>query len=198
MKIWLIAWGIVAFIALSAPGVVAVAMFLIVPGLILIAAPTVFLYSALFALFQRVMRIPPGWKLNAVAAVLSAFSGWAVAQPWAIVGHRAFIRADLPEVLPSSPIQLGGNVRLETPRHSFSMGHQGEICAALCAAVLDTHGVASVAVASTDAAPDVTPLVYRLTPRCSDQKHDENPNRPENNLDTFPPWVPSDVPRNVQ
>jgi len=60
MKIWLILWGILSFIALAAPGIVSVGMFLIVPGLILVAAPTVFLYSALFALFQRVMRIPPG------------------------------------------------------------------------------------------------------------------------------------------
>src|SRR3569832_808236 len=104
MKIWLIVWGIVAFIALSAPGGGAVGMFLIVPGLILIAAPTVFLYSALFALFQRVMRIPPGLRLNVIAAALSVFSGWAVAQPWAVVVHYAFTRAYLPEVLPASPI----------------------------------------------------------------------------------------------
>src|SRR3569833_1902069 len=145
MKIWLIAWGIVAFIALSAPGVVAVAMFLIVPGLILIAAPTVFLYSSLFALFQRVMRIPPGWKLNATAAALSVFSGWAVVQPWAIVGHHDFNRVNLPEVLPASPIKLAGNVRLETPPQSSSRKPGPESCQALCANLLDTPGVTSVA-----------------------------------------------------
>ena len=40
LKIWLIVWGILSVLALAAPGVVAVAMFLIVPGVILIAAPT--------------------------------------------------------------------------------------------------------------------------------------------------------------
>ena len=96
LKIWLVVWGILSLIAFGAPGIVAAGMFLIVPGLILIAAPTIFLYSALFAIFRRLMQIPPGLKLDAVAAALALFTGWAVAQPWAVVGHRKFLQADLP------------------------------------------------------------------------------------------------------
>src|SRR3954447_22736032 len=71
LKPWLIVWGVLALIALAAPGLVAVAMFLIVPGLILVAAPTVFLYSVFFAAFRHFFSMRPG-LMRDMAAILSS------------------------------------------------------------------------------------------------------------------------------
>lgn len=186
MKTWLIVWGALACIAFAAPGLVTVGMFLIVPGLILIAAPTIFLYSLLFVLFKRVMRIPPGWRLNAVAAALSVFCGWAVAQPWAVVSHYRFNRANLPEVYPASPIKLAGNIRLETPPQSSLRKPGPESCRDLCAALLDTPGVTSVALSATGARDGDAPVVYRLISRDRDRSPSLFPLNPEHILDSFP------------
>jgi hypothetical protein len=144
------------------------------------------------------MRIPPGWKLNATSVALSLFSGWAVAQPWAIVGHHAFFRANLPEVLPASPIKLAGNVRLETPRVSFSINREGENCGELCAALLDTPGVTSVSMSTTGTPANVAPVVYRLVPRVGDRSRGIFPVEPESILDRFPLFQQSSLPRNFQ
>ena len=190
LKLWLIVWGILAFIALGVPGVVAGGMFFIVPGLILIAAPTIFLYSAMFAVLRYLLPTRPGLPgltLNAIAAVLPLMLGWVVAQPVAIVERRAFARANLPEVLPASPVKLAGNIRLELPKNSFSVKDTPENCRALCAALLDTPGVETVTLAETGQPVQAASLVFRLIPRGSDRSRGAYPVEPEEILDDLPP-----------
>jgi len=198
LKLWLIGWGVLAFIALKAPAVVAAGLFLIVPGLILLAAPTIFLYSAMFALLRYLLPARPGLPglmLNAIAALLSLMFGWVIAQPVAIVERRAFARANLPEILPASPVKLAGNIRLELPKNSFSVKDTPENCRALCAALLDTPGVESVTLAETGRPVETASLVFRLIQRGSDRSRGAYPVNPEEILDDLPtreekPWNP--------
>lgn len=195
VKLWLIVWGVLAFIALKAPSVVVIGSFLIVPGLILIAAPTIFLYSAVFVLLRRLLPLHSGWALNLSAGALALVLGWLVAQPWALVEHYNFARANLPEVLPAAPVRLGGNIRLELPGNSLSIKDHVAQCGALCAALLDTPNVTGVMVAATDNPAQVAPLIFRLVPRNGDRSRGLYPVNPEAILDdlTQEPWTPRDV-----
>jgi hypothetical protein len=199
MKPWLIVWGILAFVALAAPGIVAIGMLLVLPGLIFIAAPTVFLYSAAFALFRRLLPFGAGLTENVTAAGLSLVLGWVVAQPWAIAEHRAFARANLPEVLPSSPVKLGGNIRLELPKNSFSVSHDRENCNMLCAALLETPYVGSVTLAETGQPAKAIAPVYSLIPRePGDRSGGVYPVKPEAILDELPRTQEPDSLRNFE
>src|SRR4051794_16213370 len=144
LKLWLIVWGVLAFVALAAPGVLTVSMFLIIPGLFLIAAPTIFLYSAMFAVFRRLLVMSSGLKRDVIAGLCSLLLGWTLALPGAVVGRSAFARASLPEVQPASPVKLSGNVRVEVPKFGSGKLDFSESCNALCAALLDTPDVQSV------------------------------------------------------
>jgi len=164
LRLWLMVWGVLALIALAAPGLVAVAMFLIVPGLILVAAPTVFLYSAFFAAFQYFFSRRPRLMRDIAAALSSLMLGLLAALPGAAPGRIAFARANLPEIRPASPVKLVGNIRLELPKF-LAENNNPESCGPLCAALLDTPGVQSVAIVETSQASYATPTVFRLVPR---------------------------------
>jgi|GEM_PF-2426382 hypothetical protein len=186
LKLWLIVWGVAAFIALAAPGIVAVAMFLIVPGLILIAAPTIFLYSAMFAVFRRLLVMSSGLKRDVIAGLCSLLLGWTLALPGAVVGRTAFARANLPEVKPASPVKLAGNVRVELPKFSSIKHDFTESCSALCAALLDTPDVQSVTVAESGQSANTAPLVFRLASRDGNRSQSAFPVSPESILDDLP------------
>jgi hypothetical protein len=184
VRLWLAIWGVLAFIALAAPGVVAMGLFLLLPGLILLAAPTVFVYSAAFALVRPQLPLAPGVLRNLAAAGLVLLLGWVLAQPGAMAGRRRFAKANLPEVVPASPVRLAGHVRLELPKEGRrrSRGEPPGSCPALCAALLDTPGVESVtvAVAGEDA------LTFRLVPRGGDRRRGADLVRPEAILEHLP------------
>jgi len=185
MKLWLIGWGALALLAVAAPGLVVIGMFLLLPGLILLAAPTVFSYSAVFALLRRYLPVRPGLMRNAAAAALALLLGWLAALPWAMTGRRAFERANLPEVVPASPVALAGHVRLEMVGRTSGKGNVAE-CGALCAALLDTAGVETVTVA-TGGTAEGDPLTFRLIPRGADRSRGVYPVKPEAILAELPP-----------
>lgn len=187
MQLWLTVWGILALVALMLPGVVAVGTFFLLPGLILVAAPTIFLYSGVFALLRRFLPFPPGLVLNVTAVLFALLLGWLIAQPGAIAGRRAFKRANLPEVVPNTPVKLAGHIRLESPRRSASLKHDPLSCGALCAALLDTPSVESVTLATTGQPTEAALIAFRLIPRGDDRSRGAYPVTPEAILSELPP-----------
>lgn len=186
--------GILAAIAVLFPALVVLGLFLgIVPGLILGAAPTAFLYIAAFALFRKVLRNPlrtrPGIAVTAAAATLAVVGGFVVTAPGALLGRWAFAKAIHEDVAPSQPVRLAGDVRLNWFGHSwFRLAPGGKIaCDALCAALLDTPGVRSVTIASTFASGEpAQPVTYRLVPKHEVRGTPMRPAEPEKIVDYLP------------
>ncbi len=179
--------GILGGIALAAPGLVAAGLFLIVPGVILMLAPTVFVYLATFAVIRLLLPMSPGLGANITAAALTAILGWAVVQPAAFMGKAAFARVDVPDVIPDAPIVLRGNIHLETSDVSLTRTKPPTIeCAALCAALLDTRGVESVTIISTKPDVAVAPITFRLVPKAMATQPTLSPVKPEEILALLP------------
>lgn len=206
LKWWLIVWGLLGFAALSAPGLVAVGIFFIVPGLVLLAAPTVFGYSLVFAVVRQYLQLRGSAVKEATAVGIALMLGWAAAQPWRLPELQEFQRANLPDVQPASPVQLAGDVRLDLPWRNYPKIDPDK-CDALCAAVLDTPGVRSVTVAYHEGAYHEgadregadrqnkarhQPISFRLLPRNNDRSRGASLSKPEDILDQLP-VVPSKV-----
>jgi hypothetical protein len=162
--------GILAAVALLIPGSVVLGLFLgVLPGLILAVAPTVFLYSAAFALLRNVLRrrLPNLGRtaVNTAAAGLAVTAGFALTAPAALDGQRAVAAATKNDVTPPHPLRIEGDVRLDRfgggwPRVNRS---KTEACDALCAALLDTSGVRSVTIGgNSSSGVSVAPWTYRL------------------------------------
>ena len=165
--------GILAAIAVLIRGSVVLGLYLgIVPGLILAVAPTIFLYTAAFALLRNVLRrrLPTRGRIaiNAAAATLTVTAGFALAAPAALYGQRAVAAATKNDVTPPQPLSIEGDVRLDRFGDGWSpVGRsKKDACDALCAALLDTPGVRSVTIGGTDSSGAlVSPLTYRLIPK---------------------------------
>ena len=165
--------GILAAIAVFIPGSVVLGLFLfIVPGLILAAAPTIFLYTSAFALLRNVLcrRLPARRRIaiDAAAAGLTVTAGFALAAPAALDGQRAVAAATKNDVSPPRPVSIEGDVRLDRYGDGWSSGGRSkkDACDALCAALLDTPGVRSVTIGGTDSSGVlVSPVTYRLIPK---------------------------------
>jgi hypothetical protein len=187
LKIWLIGSGILSAIAILMPWTVVVGMFLIVPGLILIAAPTVFIYLSVFALLRLWLPLPPGLGLNVAAAAITLALGWAVVQPSAWRGKLAFDRLNLPELIPESPIKLSGHVRVVMDRVNLNRDKPPALtCNALCAALLATPGVTAVTLEKAPSDRPVEPATFRLVARGDGNAPSLLPDRPEAILDHLP------------
>ena len=165
--------GILAAIAVLIPGSVVLGLFLgVLPGLILAVAPTIFLYTAAFALLRNVLRrrLPTRGRIaiNAAAAGLTVTAGFALAAPAALDGQRAVAAAIKNDVTPPQPLSIEGDVRLDRFGDGWSpVGRsKRDACDALCAALLDTPGVRSVTIGGTDSSGVlVSPVTYRLIPK---------------------------------
>jgi hypothetical protein len=188
LKAWLFGWGVLALIAIGVPHAVSVGMYLIFPGTIQVAAPTIFMYSAAFAVIRHLLPARATLLRDVAAAVLTVAFGCLIALPGAVAGRVAFGRANLPEVQPVSPVKLGGKIRLELPRDESNQVKPGfpNDCGPLCAALLDTPGVESVALAETGHASTAPASVYRLVSRHGDRSNGVYPGQPEKILDELP------------
>ncbi|MBM3787762.1 MAG: hypothetical protein FJW30_25695 [Acidobacteria bacterium] len=115
--------------------------------------------------------------------------GWAAPQPWRRSELQEFRSANLPDVLPASPVLLAGDIRLDLPWRSYPKIDPDK-CHALCAAVLDTPGVRSVTIAyhegdhGTKARPN--PVSFRLLPRNTGLSRGASLSKPEEILDQMP------------
>ena len=145
-KTALIVSGILAFIAMAAPSLVVLGLFmLIIPGLILSLAPTVFVYLLVIAVIRMVLPIPPGPVGWVASVVLAAAIGWGAVQPMRQAETLRWRSHILPDVVPSEPLKLTGDIVLDFPSPSFKK-REPIVCDHLCAALLDTPGVTGVIV----------------------------------------------------
>jgi hypothetical protein len=171
--------GIGAFLALAMPGLVMLGLFmLIIPGLILAMMPTAFMYGVIFAAGWATARIMLG------DGIISIVIGFAVLvlivttipKPTRARDIAAYEASILPNVIPSKPVELKGDVRFnfKSPNRNKSSGayvegQSGYICDSYCLAALFTPGVTSVTVDQSGfddlGKPSIEARTYRLLPR---------------------------------
>jgi hypothetical protein len=146
MKYALVITGVLAVLALAAPGIVVLGyLALIVPGLVLTAAPTVFVYLAGATVIRRLSPAKSPTASLPAALCVALFLGWAVMQPSRLRAIAAYESQLLPDVQAGVPLEIDGHVRIEMPHRR---GEQE--CDYLCLALLDCPGVRSTT-ASTSA-----------------------------------------------
>jgi hypothetical protein len=173
-KTALIVSGVLALIALASPSLVVLGFFLlIIPGLILSLAPTVFVYLLLIAVIRWVAPIPPGAVGWIASVALAAGIGWAATLPLRQIETLRWRAQIKPEVVPAAPLQLAGDISLDLPApFRRERGRSG--CDYLCAALLDTPGVTSVAVSDGEGRRR-----FRLVPRGTAPDAGLRPDSPE-------------------
>lgn len=188
MKYALIITGVLAGLAITAPRLVVFGYFLlIVPGLVLTIAPTVFIYLAVTAVVRRLLPISSPMKATAVAFGVALLLGWAVMQPYRVAALDAYRADELPDVLSSQLIELDGDVRIERPDH-----RREPECDYLALAVLDSPGVDSVTTvtAGRGKPSDTQPsAAYALVSAKADPAVGIFPNEPGQIVRKYPPLV---------
>ncbi len=175
--------GAGAFIALSAPWLVVLGLFLgILPGLVLGLMPTAFLWGVAFALPWFLLRAALGDQVAIIpAALIGAAAMWLIPATSALASRTILNSALVPDVIPRDRIKLAGNILLEVPSLKLARDVDGAPmqdyadrpyqCTALCAALLATPGVTSVTLnAIGEAKGPGTPLTrsarrFRIVPK---------------------------------
>ena len=186
MSVRTVLWvsGVLTAIDVAIPQLVGIGVFLLIlPGLILALAPTVFIYTATFALARRFLPINHAVALNLVAAFMTLGLGILVMLPMAAAGWFAFNLAATGDVAPHDRVVIGGDVLLinDETRTEYIAGKQQVLCDALCAALLDTPGVRMVTIAHRD-----VPTSYRLVPKGEAGSKAVAPKSPEQILQYVP------------
>ena len=148
--------GVGAFVALSAPWLVVLGLFLgILPGLVLGLMPTAFLWGVAFALPWFLLRAALGDQVAIIpAALIAAAAMWLIPATSALASRTMLNGALAPDVIPRDKIKLAGDILLEVPILKLARQVEGAPeeefsrrpyqCTALCAALLATPGVTSV------------------------------------------------------
>jgi hypothetical protein len=143
MRISLAVSGLLAAYSLLAPSLVVFAFFLlIIPGLILVSSPTVFVYLAAIQVLRHVPPISSSKERDAIAIVLGLVLGVVAMLPFHLPQKARFQRAVQEDIVPNSPIELSGIVRLESIGRIWPMRENR--CDAICAALLDLPKVRAV------------------------------------------------------
>jgi hypothetical protein len=157
LKTYLIITGIGAFVALSMPSLVVIGSFLIVPGLILALMPTAFMYGVAFALVRLLLKsFLSGFPLHVMSGAATLALFWTVPQPGIALTRGILASLKEPDIQPSAPIALNGDILLARPFE--------DRCEALCAAVLKTPGVTSVRVQTVRGRSNTYRIVPASTP----------------------------------
>ena len=118
MKYALIITGFLAGLAIAAPKLVVLGYFLlIIPGLILTIAPTVFVYLVTTAVVRKLLPISSPVTSTLAAFGIALLIGWAVMQPFRYNAIAAYQENELPDIVPNEAIKLTGDVRIERPDH---------------------------------------------------------------------------------
>jgi hypothetical protein len=143
MKTLVIGSGILAAVAWLFPGLVVVGLFLgVLPGLVLMAMPTLFLYLLAIWLIRMALPIPGDALAYGIAAAVAVALAALAALPFRIAAEREFAAAAVPEVVPDRPIVLSGDVLID--EESALESPEPPVCDALCMAILDSEGVTSL------------------------------------------------------
>jgi hypothetical protein len=170
-------------------------LLLIVPGLILWCAPTVFFYTATFAIVRRVTPVTYPRAHNLIAAAITLGLGVLTTLPMALPGWLAYRLATPADVVPQDRVAIRGDVLVSTdltPTEGKDLNWRVP-CHALCAVLLETPGVTSVTLTGTDKRGDaVKPISYRLVPKGDAGPNGVAPTKPEQILLHLPDPVKLD------
>lgn len=166
MKMALIVTGALTALVLLFPGVIIIGMFLlVVPGLVLMAMPTVFLYLLATWLIRMVLPV----ESDLVAYPLALAGALALASlavlPLRLGAQSAFEDAIQPEVVPDAPIAVAGHVLIEE-EFGYALPPVPR-CDALCLALLDLEAVETVTVTRDGKSASyrlITPVPYPEMP----------------------------------
>ena len=115
MSVKTILWvnGVLTAIDVAFPQLVGFGMFLLIlPGVILALAPTVFIYTATFAIARRYLPITRAVALNLTAVFITLGLGVLATLPFAVAGWLAFNQAAIGDVAPQDRVVIGGDVLL--------------------------------------------------------------------------------------
>lgn len=188
MKYALIITGVLAGLAITAPQLVVFGYFLlIVPGLVLTVAPTVFIYLAVTAVVRRPLPISSPMTATAVAFGVTLLLGWAVMQPFRLAAMAAFHADELPDVVSNQVIELDGYVRIERPDQ-----RREPECDYLALALLDSTRVKSLTTvtAGRGKPSDTQPsAAYALISAKTDPAAGIFPSEPGRIVREYPPLV---------
>ncbi len=144
-NIVLILTGVTAVVSLCCPMLVVLGFLaLIIPGVLLLTAPTLFVYLATTLGLQRILPKKYGWGSFPIAIVLAGGLGWLVMLPLRSSAIAEFREELIPDILPDQSITLSGNVYVEN-----GVLHRSPECDYLCTMLLDLPGVASVTIENT-------------------------------------------------
>lgn len=142
LKYLLLVTGLLAAFAIACPMLVALGyVFLIVPGLVLTWAPTVFVYLLVTAAVRPLVPTESSAWSTTIAFGAALLMGWLVMQPARSKALAQFRAQTMPDVQPRMPLRLDGHVRIEMPDQMASPQ-----CDYLCLAVLDSPDVQSATV----------------------------------------------------
>lgn len=138
--------GITAAVCICCPMLVVFGFVaLIVPGLLLLSTPTLFVYLAATMGFQLVFPKKYGWFSFPIAILLTFGLSWLIMQPLRSSAISEFQAVNLPDILPDKPVTLNGNVYVENGEL-----YRSPECDYLCAMLLDLPGVKSVTIENTN------------------------------------------------
>lgn len=142
----LIITGITAAMVILCPMLVVLGFVaLIIPGLMLLSTPTLFVYLAATIGFQLVLPKKLGWGVIPIAILLAFGVSWLIMQPQRSAAITEFQAELLPDILPDEPVRLNGNVYVENGEL-----YRDPECDYLCAMLLDLPGVKSVTIENTN------------------------------------------------
>ncbi|MCA9201302.1 MAG: hypothetical protein KDA87_27365, partial [Planctomycetales bacterium] len=100
MKYLLVITGLLAGFALAFPNLVALGYLLILPGLVLTIAPTVFIYLAATAFIRLMLPISSTVERTVAAFGIALLLGWAAMQPVRFGSLNDYRANELPDVVP--------------------------------------------------------------------------------------------------
>ncbi|MCA0977954.1 hypothetical protein LCM19_06220 [Qipengyuania flava] len=130
----LFAFTALALAALTMPILVVFGSFLILPGLILVCAPTIALYGWLFALPYTALRnlSAAWWKAALAALVLPLAFGWALPMLINAETRESIAAAVANDFRPAQPLTIGGTVALLRDERTGGLQKADNSCDDLC------------------------------------------------------------------
>lgn len=154
LKWYLIITGVMTLVAMAVPDLVVIGLFLLIlPGLILGASPTSFLWGVIYSLFWVAIRTCVDKKTTSLLAIpATALLLWAIPQPSRLIANHRLETYKLDNITAAKPVRVFGNIRIDSefPRwdnkNEDHLGFRPYACDNRCIALLFEPGVTSVTV----------------------------------------------------
>lgn len=165
---YLLVTGGLTLLVMAFPWLIIIAaMALVIPGLILMIMPTLFLYGVIFAVFWYPLHRQLGEGQAAVIALaVAAGIGFVVPSVINRPTLAAIEAVQAQDKLPRAPLRLRGIVAVHRPSRVLKRDEM-LVCDDLCGMLLFSEGVDAVAVGLSgrvDGEPPPRPVLYRLVP----------------------------------